>query len=53
MQLNRHKSGWKDVTSGVLQGWFFFLFFATFIDAGDGKIICKISKFANDPEIAR
>ena len=35
------------------KGGFLFLFFAAFIDAGDEKINCTISKFADDPEIAR
>ena len=35
------------------KGGFLFLFFAAFIDAGDEKINCTISKFVDDPEIAR
>ena len=53
LQLYEHKTGWKDVRSGELQGSFLgLLLFTIFIDERDGEVRCEISKFANDTKIA-
>ena len=52
MQLNIHKLGWKEVRSGVQQGSVLgLLLFTIFIDDIDEKVLCEISKFADDTKI--
>ena len=54
MQLNGHKSGWIKVRSGEPQGSVFGpLLFTIFIDYINEEVLFEISKFADDPKIAR
>ena len=53
VQLNGHRSGWTEVKSGVPQGSVLGSFLYTiFVDDINDKVLCKISKFANDTKIA-
>ena len=54
VQLNRHRSGWSEVSSGVLQGSVLGpLLFTIFIDDIDEEVLCEIYKLADDTKIAR
>ena len=53
VQLNLHRSGWTEVRSGVPQGSVLGpLHFTIFIDDIDEDVLCEVSKFADDTEIA-
>ena len=53
MQLNEHRSCWKEVRSGVSQGSVLGpLLFTIFIDNIDEEVLCETSKFADDTKIA-
>ena len=53
VQLNGHRSGWKEIRSGIPQ-WFILgpLLFAIFIDDIDEEVLCEISKFFDETKIA-
>ena len=53
VQLNRHRSGWGEVRSGVLQGSILgLLLFTNFTDDIDEEVLYEISRFADDTKIA-
>ena len=53
VQLNRYRSGWTDVRSGVPQGSVLRpLLFTIFIDDIVEEVLCEISKFADDTKRA-
>ena len=53
MQLNGHITGWTGVRSGVPQVFVLrLILFSIFIDDIDEEVLCEISKFCDDTEIA-
>ena len=53
LQLNAHRSGWKEVRIGVPQLFVLGPFlFTIFIDDIDEEVLYKIYKFADDPKTA-